>query len=166
MDSAEFAALVQSVVQAEDLKPRFFCDKCGMAEENHDRGGHDFVEGEVETYCNIAVHRIACMFDYPFFKGMLANEIIKTMKKDSRWTAVEPREASKMAWGGNLVIAGQTGKVHGHVAVCAPYGTVYSGKWKEDCPTVANVGAKNGILGANQAFGGPDQPVYYLLSDA
>lgn len=164
MDRIELASLLDTHLAAPDLQPRYFCKKCGQEDFKHERGGHKFVEDYVSTFCNIFVHRVACEFGYTKFKGMLANEICDQIQKDKKsWVEVTGDKASGHAWVGKLVIAAQRGKPHGHVAVAYPGGLVYSGKWEEECPTLANCGLTMGVMGANYAF--PKMPAYWLLQD-
>ncbi len=50
---------------------------------------------------------------------------------------------------------------HGHVASVHPAPIQYSASWDKKVPMVANVGAKNGLMRASQAF--PVEPDYFLL---
>lgn len=115
--------------------------------------------GEV-TFCNVAVNSIAIAAGYEGFKGMLANEIVNSMKKSPDFAKVSAEAAQKLANDGKLVISGRMEESHGHVACVYPGGTlVNSGKWHEEAATVANVGKSNGVMGGNWAYSLP--PAYY-----
>jgi uncharacterized protein YciI len=109
-------------------------------------------EGE-RTWCNVAVNHVSCVAGYTGFKGMIANEIVNTVKKSPDFAKVSAADAQKLAADGRLVIAGRMDEPHGHVAIIFPGGSlVNSSKWHEEAPTVANVGVTNGVMGSNWAF--------------
>lgn len=96
---------------------------------------------------------------YSGFAGLLANEIFEKMVRE--WKKVPPAWACEFANTGGLAIAAVKGHQHGHVAVVFPGATtIYSGKWKEEAPLVANVGQTCGIMGANYAF--KEKPSYFI----
>lgn len=111
-----------------------------------------------KTFCNIGLHRIAKEFGVVYFAGKLANDICDILEKT--WTLVDGTRANEHANSGKLAIAGLKAKPHGHVAVVFPGAMVYSGKWKKECPVLANVGVRNAISGANYCF--PTEPQYYI----
>jgi len=112
-----------------------------------------------KTFCNLGVQVIAERIGYGEFLGMLANQIVDHLERSGDFEDVGPLLATKKANSGVLVIAALRGKPHGHVAVVYPSGVTYSGKWKKECPVVANVGKRNGIMGANYAF--DSEPSYH-----
>lgn len=104
-----------------------------------------------KTFCNLACQLICLHMGYKKFEGLLANQIYEVCSKE--WKKVDPKWAMEYAVGGGLAIAALRGSPHGHVAMLVPETTMmYSGKWKQDCPFVANVGKRNGIMGSNWAF--------------
>ena len=46
------------------------------------------------------------------------------------------------------------------VAVLFPGAMVFSSKWQKECPVLANVGKRNGVMGANWAF--ETEPDYFV----
>ncbi len=115
----------------------------------------------IKTFCNIAVVRVCVAAGYVGFEGKLANDIYQHCVSAKEWSPVTASQAAIAAQQGVLTIAAQPGKPHGHVAVVFPQGgLVYSGKWQTDAPIIANVGAKNGLMGANWAFA--TQPAYFI----
>ncbi len=120
-------------------------------------------DGVPETFCNIALNRIAKeAFNYAGFEGKMANAIYAMLKQGGAWKEVSGEEAAALARQNAFVVAAQPAKTHGHVAVVVPKPMVMSGKWKKMVPTCANVGKKNGIMGINHAFG--DEPEYFALT--
>lgn len=116
----------------------------------------------VKTKCNFAVQRIAKVAGYEGFADMVANEICDLMAKSPEWGPLDAKKASIAASQGLLVVAAHKYEPHGHVAVVYPGGAlVYAGKWKVDCPVVANVGRENKVCGANWAFHASDTPPTY-----
>lgn len=114
------------------------------------------------THCNAAVYAICFPYGYDFYNKtrkdlMLANEIFYWLKEN--WQQVDGETANKIANSGNIAIAAQQGKPHGHVSVLYPGAMVYSSKWQKECPVLANVGERNGVMGANWAF--KKEPYYF-----
>jgi hypothetical protein len=118
----------------------------------------------VKTFCNFAVQRVAHAVGYDGFADLMADEIYELCKSSPEWGAVTASQAATAAGQGLLVLAAHEYLPHGHVCVVYPGGgLVYSGTWKADAPIVANVGHKNGIMGANFAFPVADtQPTYFI----
>jgi hypothetical protein len=52
---------------------------------------------------------------------------------------------------------------HGHVAVVYPAPMQRSGSWNKTVPMLANIGKKNGLMRASQAF--PLEPDYFVLKE-
>lgn len=111
------------------------------------------------TYCNFAVDFICKKMGLDIFDGLVANAIVDLMKRTADFAIVHCDSAEALANDGRLVIAGIQEQPHGHVAVCMPGKAFYSGKWVENAPLIANVGKRNGIMGANYGFG--DKPEYF-----
>lgn len=118
-------------------------------------------EGKV-TKCNFGVQRVAFEFDYDGFNKKLANDIYEIVKAGGAWGRTDPDGAATASWNGCFVIAAQKGKPHGHVATVYPGGLSFSGKWQKNCPLVANVGKKNWICKASEAF--VDEPEYFIFT--
>ena len=116
------------------------------------------------TWCNKAVDRICAYLGYAEFHGMMANGIIKHCQVSGDFSPLLITSATALAKAGRIVIAGQEGQVHGHVAIVYPGRDIYSGKWQVYVPQVANVGKSNGIMGVNYAF--PAPPEFYILKEA
>lgn len=123
------------------------------------------------TYCNIAVQRISEFFGFHGFRGLLANDMYKVCLNSDRWSLLKIFRVDKKtfsdcliaqsrAMNGNFVVAAKRGSGNGHIAVVYPGKMAYSGKWGEDVPLVANVGKKNGIMGANYAF--KERPEFFI----
>ncbi len=120
-------------------------------------------DGIPETFCNIALNRIAKeAFGYTGFENKMANAIYAMLKEGGPWKSVTGEQAAQMAGQNALVVAAQPAKAHGHVAVIVPEKMAFSGKWKKMVPVCANVGKKNGIMGVNFAFG--EEPEYFALT--
>ena len=114
------------------------------------------------TFCNIAVNRICTHMGYDKLAGMLANQIYEHCAKEPAWLHADADSAHEAALCGDLALALLQGQPHGHCAVVYPAGPkIYSGRWQIYCPKVANVGARNGIIGANWAF--RERPLYVIL---
>lgn len=111
------------------------------------------------TYCNFGTDFIARAMGFTGFAKMLANNIVDRMKNAPDFAVVDADSAQSLANDGRLVVAGLKDSPHGHCAVVAPGSTLYSGKWREPCPMVFNVGVQNRLCGANYAFG--SKPTYY-----
>ena len=123
------------------------------------------------TYCNLCVNFIAVRMGFWGFtnsKGMppvlVANDIVKTMTEAqaSGWELLDGATAQLAANTGFLVVAGQKGEPHGHVAVVRPGNMVESSKWMKLVPKVLNIGKTNFIdKGVNFAF--DEEPEYFWL---
>lgn len=118
----------------------------------------------VKTFCNFAVQRIVFgATGYSALYNRTANSIALWMKESQDWAVVYHEGVKNLALEGELVLAVLEGQPHGHCAVVYPDKfDQFSGKWQIYCPKVANVGKKNGVMGANYAFLEP--PLYYRLA--
>lgn len=140
-------------------------------------------DGDIDkTKCNFGVQMAAEEIGYA---GKLlkkrANDILAFIeaeaKKHKAWAAwnekkegPEPPEgewceavgvdANIAANLGVFCIAGSYGKPSGHVATLYPGAMLWSTKWKTEVPVVANIGQRNGVMGANWAFKEP--PRYFI----
>ena len=123
------------------------------------------------TWCNYAVHSVLAEFGLGDFvwdkeraRPMLANCMAEKLAASCRELTFE--EAFSEAGKGSLVVAALKMPGHGHVAVVYPFpGRYTSGKWgRADIPCVANVGAQNGVMPLNWAFG--TKPRLWLVADA
>lgn len=124
----------ESVILDPSLKPIFDLDTGELA----------------KSFCNIAVTRVCEEYGITAFRGLMANEICDYM--DKHWKEINGRQANGLANDGVICIAGQKEAGHGHVALVYPGAMVWSAKWKYECPTLASVGKRNGVMGANWAF--------------
>jgi len=120
----------------------------------------------VRSYCNIALDRVMGIMGVPRIMNpingqpLLANYMIDHMEAhDEQYTKVSGDVACARASMGILVIACQCELMHGHVAPVYPATMQYSGSWKKDVPMVSNVGKKNEVMKASQAF--RVEPDYY-----
>ena len=95
------------------------------------------------TFCNLACQYICEKMGCNKFDGMMANEIVDTMRKSSDWGSIKIEEAQDYANQGRLVVAGQQNQPHGHVVVIRPGVATYSPKWGVLSPKVVNIGADN-----------------------
>lgn len=118
------------------------------------------------TFCNVSVNYISQKMGFDGFRGMMANDIVHRMNNAPDFSVVGPEAAQALANDGRLVIAGITGDPeqngqlgHGHVSICYVGDTVYSGKWKEECPQTCNVGKENKFCSSNYGFN--SKPKYY-----
>ncbi len=119
-------------------------------------------DGIKETFCNWGLRLIAeAVFGFSGFNGLNANSIHAFLK--ANWKRVGPKEAHELAKD-KFVVAAWTNPTggSGHVAVVIHEKLHFSGQWNKDCPTVANVGHKNGFMGANYAFGKEKEPEYFV----
>lgn len=114
-----------------------------------------------KTKCNLAVQIICEEMGYGDFLGLVANQIYALAKKGKDWKKASGDEASAAANGGALAIAAVQGTPHGHVAILYPGPKVWSGHWNREAPVIANVGVRNGVMGANWAFA--KEPDYFVL---
>lgn len=124
-------------------------------------------------------------------RGLMANEMMALFEAEDRkhldwsrwdnrspepdrgdWTECDGKAACAAAGMGILVFAacygplvkagGKTARKSGHVAAVGAQGAmVYSTKWGEECPVVANIGQRNGYMGANFAFA--SKPRYFIF---
>jgi hypothetical protein len=119
----------------------------------------------IETYCNVATDYICReVWKFKGFMNMMANQIFDRMKNAPDFAEVTPDTAQTLANDGRMVIAGFKNEPHGHCAVVVPGKALYSGKWMKNAPLIANVGKRNGIMGANFAFRTP--PIFFAhISD-
>ena len=108
-----------------------------------------------KTYCNFGVDGILkllginCFWDEKKKRLMLANEMFDYMVKSKDWNEISWNDSIN---NNGLVVLAIKANPHGHIAVVYPEGSCKSGKWKCECPMVANIGKKNKICGANYAF--------------
>lgn len=118
------------------------------------------------THCNGAVQYVCEKMGLPEFRGKVANEIVRLVEgQPERFPVVDPVLGQKLALDGRAVLAGIEEEPHGHVALVYPTTTALqrSNKWGGiEVPWIANVGKKNGVMGANWAFGRP--PRYWRLT--
>ncbi len=124
-------------------------------------------DNKPETFCNWGLRMIAeGLFGYTGFTDLNANQIHAKLKGDAAWQTVDGAQAALEAERGRLVVAAWTNPNGGpgHVAVVLPLPVELSSKWGKKVPKVANVGPKNGIMGANWAFS--SEPQYFALKTA
>lgn len=117
-------------------------------------------DGIKETFCNWGLRLIAqAYFNTNAFAGLNANSIYAFLKANGQKVDAKMAHSASQT---KFVIAAQANdKGSGHVAVVVPDKLCFSGKWNKDCPSVANVGVKNGIMGANFAFA--TEPDYFIF---
>jgi len=116
-------------------------------------------DGKAETFCNWATQLIAeGFFGTDSLNSLTANGIHAKISKE--WRKVKAEDAVNFAKS-SFVLASQSNATgSGHVATVLPLPMVMSGKWGRPAPQVANVGVKNGIMGANFAFS--VEPDYFV----
>lgn len=95
------------------------------------------------TWCNLATEYICEKMGYNKFDGMVANEIVRTLRASLEWGPIKIEEAQDYANQGRLVVAGMQSQPHGHVVVIRPGVATYSPKWGVLSPKVVNIGADN-----------------------
>ena len=122
-----------------------------------------------KTFCNIGAYRASKLFNCQTLNvAMLADQMITSMLSSSEWTKTVFGEiAAKFAQIGGLAFAAmdssQLGEEHGHIATIFPADCELSPSLNVLVPFVANVGAKNGIMKASEAFPvAKGQPTYFL----
>lgn len=127
-----------------------------------------FVARDGKTYCNLAFMEVAAEMGCDVFRGMMANQIIDYVSKAKDWRRVTGEEAHEHARRGGLGVASRKGRPHGHVAAVFPgERMLFSGSLNKYVPLVANVGKKNGIMKASEAFPVKEgEPDYYIYGDA
>lgn len=117
-------------------------------------------DGEA-SYANLGFSYVAKKMGHRGFDGMQASQIVVRVRSDPDWSNVTPEAAQKLANDGKLVLAGFQDEVLGHVAAVMPGNALRASKWNgELAPIVANVGVRNGIMGANHAFS--SRPQYWV----
>lgn len=110
------------------------------------------------THCNEALQFIATSMGCDEFKGMIADDIYKTMVTNAsgKWAKVDPSDATIWALSNGLSVAGlpsgRLGETHGHVAAVAPVGQQYSPSFKIDVPVVCNIGSTVWYMKTSEAF--------------
>lgn len=120
----------------------------------------DLIARDGKTFCNFFVQRVANDLGCRELDNRTANQIYDYVSAATFWIKISAKMALDKAKEGFLVIACCKGDPHGHAAVVYPSMLVFSGKWGAYVPQVANVGKKNGVMGANFAF--EDPPHYFL----
>lgn len=123
-------------------------------------------DGISETFCNRALWETAAEMGYPEIrnKKLSANQSIDAILADKRWRSDTGERAAEHARMGGLAIAGVKAKKHGHVATVYPAAMLFSGSLDKYVPVLANVGKRNGIMKASEAFPVADgEPEYFLF---
>ena len=113
------------------------------------------------THCNQGVQYICEKMGYNKFDGMLANEMVNTMRASLEWAIIKVEDAQGYANEGRLVIAGQQNEPHGHVVIIRPGVADHSAKWGVLSPKVVNIGADN-FLDKGLAWVFRDKPEVFL----
>jgi hypothetical protein len=120
------------------------------------------------TYCNQFVsYVVEGVTGYKALQSKNANQIVVLMAAGGEWVPCPIERALKLVAEGELLLAGETGKAHGHVVVLVDGAPASSGKWKmqESVPLCANVGQENWIdKGLNYAFSGKTPPRIWALN--
>lgn len=126
---------------------------------------HPYKPQDGVTYCNFAVQDVARIMGYKELDHRLANEIIDFISASKDWSKVEMNGVQQLANSGSLVIAGQYGEKHGHVAVVRPGLSKWSTKWNCPVPSVMNIGKDCFISkGVNWAF--QDIPLFFVWKES
>lgn len=122
------------------------------------------------TYCNLGAKRVAEFFGCENFsaQNMTADQMVLDMMIEDVWTFTKFGEiASKWAQMGGLAFAGMSsselGEEHGHIAPVFPGMPELSPSLGILVPQLANVGAKNGVMLASEAFPVAKWPLGYYL---
>lgn len=141
--------------EAKRAKLKAICDEVLASDAYKPRNGL--------TYCNVATRHIAeHMGCYDFDESMTANKQVAHV--EANWKSVTAEEAQAHAEVGGLAVAAKTFPAHGHISVVYPAGAAlpFSGSWGKKVPWTANVGRKNGVLKASEAFPVAEgEPGYY-----
>jgi hypothetical protein len=124
---------------------------------------HRFDAKKGTTYCNMAANAYAKQLGYKGLEGLNANQIYaKLSKPGSGFHKATAEEAIAAAQKGDLVLAGWTGKAHGHVAAVI-------GEYAPGVPAIAQAGGstKNGRTVNNTFEYGPitrtrANPTYFV----
>ena len=118
----------------------------------------------VRTHCDDAFCHVCDVMGGPHYapKTTWANSIIAAIRLDSGWRLASGERAQIHAnLGGLACAAADSGMLgewagrfvgHGHIATISPGTMRSSGHWGKECPMVANVGERNGIMPASYAF--------------
>ena len=106
------------------------------------------------TYCNLALAHSAAAYGCFTLRGLMANDIVRSLATGSldRWQLVAYPRAIDHALKGGLGLLGKAYPHHGHVALIAPRPGQHSPSWGVLCPIVFNVGKRNGLMKASEAF--------------
>lgn len=129
-----------------------------------------FQKPDGTTFCNIAVHRIAALYDIKEFPlnahgdPPMANRMCEIAATSPAFESASGEGANAAALAGKFVLAAHGYAGHGHVAVVYPSPEMfYSPSWKKEVPFVANVGKRNAIIPASEAFPvALGEPGYYI----
>lgn len=113
------------------------------------------------TFCNMAVQYICEKMGYKKFDGMVANEMIQTMKTSLEWGPIKIEDAQDYTNQGRLVVAGMQDNPHGHVVIIRPGVSDYSAKWGCKSPKVINIGTDN-FIGKGLSWVFRDKPEVFL----
>lgn len=126
------------------------------------------------TYCNMFVNDICKQFGYGAFQGKVANQMAEIIDNNISsgglmindfHTIYDMHFAQEQANNGNLVIAYNYGREHGHINVLRPGTVQFSNKWSRNVPMCVNIGKTNFIgKGLNWAFGSMPKMAILLKS--
>lgn len=121
-----------------------------------------------ETFCNVAVQRVAHYYGCFDLDGLMANSMILFMRRSPHFLIVQGEDAHEYAATGKLAIAAHEYDGHGHVAAVYPSDAMfYSPSWKKAVPFLANVGISNGIKPASECFPvSMGEPIYFVYKPA
>lgn len=118
------------------------------------------------TYCNFALQRVGKFYNYPYFDGLLADQISQKAVSGEFPSIIKTtgEDAVGFAMKGGLCFAAKFFDPHGHVSVVAPVPAAFSPSWNKNIPVLANVGETNGFIPTSQAFPvSQGEPDYFLL---
>lgn len=106
------------------------------------------------TYCNLALAHAAAKYGCFDFRGLMANDIVAGLSSGTfpRWQLCSYPGAISHALSGGLGFVGKAYTGHGHVALIAPRQGQQSASWAVLSPIVFNVGKRNGLMKASEAF--------------
>jgi len=164
MNTVDYRAKLKAEVAKEGVPPTGYTP---IADDPNTK------ENERKTWCNYFIRAVYQWFapgDKTFETEQTdqAGEITRYMRTHPEtWRPVDCDEAVTLAKMGYLVVAAQeepNPPPTGHVCIVAPEDGCYSGKWKKNVPSVANVGGHNWYgQGLNMAFGKQEPELFHFL---
>jgi hypothetical protein len=115
------------------------------------------------TWCNVALHKFAILWNVTGFEGKTANEISALINSDASWQTIKPAEACAFANEGRLVVAHCQGAPHGHVAAVLPLETDPPNTLAWGAVPVLSMG-HTPIIGKQARFAFREEPTFSVFA--